>query len=168
MSMMLSTGIIRTTRSTAFRSLSTAARVPAASWTKSTSVSASTSFRATRLSIASIPNVHLGQIKLFSDVSGEEEALKMIQEQVDSNKFLLYMKGNPGEPGGRLSDDAVKILQSEGIDFSSVDVMSHPAIREALKTVPKLYVNGEFIGGCDTMTSMHDSGELAKLFKEAK
>ena len=68
----------------------------------------------------------------------------------------------------------VKILQQEGVDFSSVNVLDYPTIREGVKkysdwpTIPQLYVNGEFIGGCDIVTSLHESGELADLFKQEK
>ena len=68
----------------------------------------------------------------------------------------------------------VQTLQSEGVDFSSVNVLDYPSIREGVKqfaawpTIPQLYINGEFIGGCDIVSEMHDSGELKELLAEAK
>jgi monothiol glutaredoxin len=67
------------------------------------------------------------------------------------------------------SATVVKVLQDEGVDFSSVNVLDYPAIREGVKnysqwpTIPQLYVDGEFIGGCDIITSMHESGELKEV-----
>ena len=67
------------------------------------------------------------------------------------------------------SATVTKVLQAEGVDFSSVNVLDYPAIREGVKTysewptIPQLYVGGEFIGGCDIVTSMHESGELKDL-----
>lgn len=82
---------------------------------------------------------------------------------------MLYMKGNPKMPMCGFSATVVKVLQDEGVDFSSVNVLDYPAIREGVKnysqwpTIPQLYVDGEFIGGCDIITSMHESGELKEV-----
>jgi monothiol glutaredoxin len=105
------------------------------------------------------------------EVKDDDEALKMIHSHVTSNKIMLYMKGNPSMPMCGFSATVVKILQKEGVDFSSVNVMDYPSIREGVKkysewpTIPQLYVDGEFVGGCDIITSMHESGELADLVK---
>lgn len=107
-------------------------------------------------------------------VGDEDEAMKMIQEHVDSNPIMLYMKGSPNMPMCGFSAQVVKVLQTEGVDFASVNVLDYPSVREGVKkfsewpTIPQLYVNGEFIGGCDIITQMHESGELADLFKEVK
>jgi len=75
---------------------------------------------------------------------------------------------------GGFSAKTVQALQAEGIDFSSVNVLDYPSVREAVKkysewpTIPQLYVNGEFIGGCDIITQMAESGELKELLAEAK
>jgi len=72
------------------------------------------------------------------------------------------------------SAKVVKILKDESADFSSVNVLDYPTIREGVKkysqwpTIPQLYVNGEFIGGCDIVTSMHENGELKELLEEKK
>ncbi len=107
-------------------------------------------------------------------ISGDEEALKMIKEHVENNPIMLYMKGNPSMPMCGFSATVVQTLQAEGVDFSSVNVLDYPEIREGVKkfsewpTIPQLYVNGEFIGGCDIVTSMAESGELKELFAELK
>mmetsp|Transcript_3171 Transcript_3171/g.4221 ORF Transcript_3171/g.4221 Transcript_3171/m.4221 type:complete len:170 (+) Transcript_3171:146-655(+) len=104
-------------------------------------------------------------------ISNEDEAHKAIHEHVTSNRIMLYMKGNPAMPMCGFSARVIKILQDEGVDFSSVNVLDYPAIREGVKsysqwpTIPQLYVDGELIGGCDIVTSMHESGELADLVK---
>ena len=105
-------------------------------------------------------------------VSGEDEAIQMIEDHVKGNPIMLYMKGNPSMPLCGFSARVVQVLQAEGVDFSSVNVLDYPAIREGVKkysewpTIPQLYVNGEFIGGCDIVTAMHESGELKEVLAE--
>jgi len=107
-------------------------------------------------------------------VDGEDEATAMIKQHVTENPVMLYMKGNPSMPMCGFSAKTVQALQAEGIDFSSVNVLDYPSVREAVKkysewpTIPQLYVNGEFIGGCDIITQMAESGELKELLAEAK
>ena len=82
------------------------------------------------------------------------------------------MKGTPNQPQCGFSARVVQILQVEGVDFSSVNVLDYPQIREGIKkysdwpTVPQLYVDGEFIGGCDIVMSMHEAGELGEIVKK--
>ncbi len=105
-------------------------------------------------------------------IEDDNEAQKIIHEHVQNNRIMLYMKGNPSMPMCGFSARVVKVLQDEGVDFSSVNVLDYPAVREGVKkysqwpTIPQLYVDGEFIGGCDIVTSMHESGELKDLVKE--
>jgi len=105
---------------------------------------------------------------------GVDDAVDMIQQHVTSNPVMLYMKGNPSQPMCGFSAKMVQTLQAEGIDFSSVNVLEYPSIREGVKkfaawpTIPQLYVNGEFIGGTDIVAQMHESGELKELLQEAK
>lgn len=66
-------------------------------------------------------------------VDGEEEALALIKEHVESNRVMLYMKGNPSLPMCGFSAQVVQVLQKEGVDFSSVNVLDYPAIREGVK-----------------------------------
>ena len=164
------------TRSTQLRSVSSLTR---------TSLRSASAALASRASVAPAP-VAFQQKAFFSDdshndfapkrkeVSGEDEALKMIQDHVSNNHIMLYMKGNPSQPMCGFSAKVVQVLQTEGADFSSVNVLDYPAIREGVKkfsewpTVPQLYVNGEFLGGCDIILAMHESGELAECLKEEK
>lgn len=98
----------------------------------------------------------------------------MIKSHVESNRIMLYMKGSPSMPMCGFSATVVQILKDQGVDFSSVNVLDYPSIREGVKkysdwpTIPQLYVDGEFIGGCDIITSMHESGELKTLLTETK
>ena len=93
-----------------------------------------------------------------------------IREQVTGHPVVLYMKGSPQFPQCGFSAAAVQMLQACGLDrFFSVDVLTDPEIRQGIKdyanwpTIPQLYVNGEFVGGCDIMREMYESGELQQL-----
>eukprot|EP01036_Dinobryon_divergens_P023125 gene23125-31442_t len=110
------------------------------------------------------------QRKIISN--GMEDTMKLIETQVKENPVIIYMKGVPSKPMCGFSLQAVRILNASGVEFQAVNVLEHPAIREAIKeysdwpTIPQLYVKGEFVGGCDIMTSMFKDGELETLFKE--
>lgn len=103
------------------------------------------------------------------EVVDADEAMKLIDNHVKNNPVMVYMKGNPSMPMCGFSAKVVQILQKEGIDFSSVNVLDYPEIREGVKkysewpTVPQVYILGEFIGGCDIVTAMHESGELTEV-----
>jgi len=105
---------------------------------------------------------------------GMSDVVQLIDKQVKENPIMLYMKGTPQKPLCGFSLQAVRILNASGVTFQSVNVLEHGAIREAIKeysdwpTIPQLYVKGEFIGGCDIVTSMYKDGELEKLFKDHK
>ena len=95
---------------------------------------------------------------------------EIIKEQVTSNPVVLYMKGTPSVPLCGFSATAVKVLQACNLPlFFSVNVLEEPAIREGVKvfsdwpTIPQLYIRGEFVGGCDIMREMYQSGELKQL-----
>ena len=87
---------------------------------------------------------------------------------------MLYMKGIPSSPMCGFSARVVQALQAEGTDFSSVNVLDYPHIRDGIKTysewptIPQLYVAGEFIGGSDIMIEMYQSGELGEMIEKAK
>ena len=105
---------------------------------------------------------------------GMDEVVKLIDNQVKENAVMLYMKGTPQQPQCGFSLQAVRILNALGVDFSAVNVLEYPAIREGIKvysdwpTLPQLYVAGEFVGGCDIMTTMYQEGQLEQLFKDKK
>ena len=107
-------------------------------------------------------------------VEGDDVAIQIIGDHVKNNPIMLYMKGSPNMPMCGFSARVVAVLKEEGVDFSSVNVLDYPAIREGVKkysqwpTIPQLYVNGDFVGGCDIVTDMHESGELKELLAEVK
>jgi monothiol glutaredoxin len=98
-----------------------------------------------------------------------------IKQQVEGHPVVLYMKGSPQFPQCGFSATATQILKMAGADdVFTVDVLQNPEIREGIKqyanwpTIPQLYVNGEFVGGCDIMKEMFQSGELQKLLSAKK
>ena len=90
-----------------------------------------------------------------------------IQEAITENPVILFMKGNPDAPACGFSARTVGILQSMGTKFAAVDVLPDPRIRQELSaisdwpTIPQLFVGGELVGGCDIISEMYQSGELA-------
>ena len=95
-----------------------------------------------------------------------------IRQQVTETPVVLFMKGTPVFPQCGFSAAVVQILSHMGIKFKGIDVLSDPSIRQGIKefsswpTIPQLYVKGEFIGGCDIVREMFETGELEQLFKE--
>lgn len=98
-----------------------------------------------------------------------QDIFERIKQQVGGDRVVLYMKGTPSLPQCGFSNVAAEILRRLGVDYRSYDVLQDPSLREGIKqfsswpTIPQLYVNGEFVGGCDIMRSMYESGELEKL-----
>lgn len=97
---------------------------------------------------------------------------QQIHDIVTGSPVVLFMKGSPQFPQCGFSSTAVKILKSCGVNkFTTVNVLTEPEIRAGIKdyanwpTIPQLYVNGEFVGGCDIMKEMHEAGELQKLLE---
>ena len=92
-----------------------------------------------------------------------------IKGAIDDNRVILFMKGTPEQPRCGFSARTVATLQALGTPFAAVDILPHPAIREQLSalsnwpTIPQLFVDGELVGGCDIVTEMYASGELAEL-----
>lgn len=98
----------------------------------------------------------------------------VIREQISSNPVVLYMKGSPQFPMCGFSATAAQILKACGVgQYYSVNVLENEEIRQAIKefanwpTIPQLYVGGEFVGGCDIMREMYQSGELQQMLKDA-
>lgn len=102
-----------------------------------------------------------------------EDVTKKIESQIANNKVILYMKGSRDMPQCGFSARVVNILNSYGVDYEAVDVLSDPDIRQGIKdysnwpTIPQLYINGQFVGGCDICVEMDQNGELGGLIKEA-
>ena len=97
-----------------------------------------------------------------------------IQQLVNENAVVLFMKGDSIFPQCGFSGLAVHLLKECGVDFHAVNVLEDEAIRQGIKvfsnwpTIPQLYVKGEFIGGSDILKEMYESGELKKLFNDNK
>ncbi|MCC7280960.1 MAG: Grx4 family monothiol glutaredoxin [Acetobacteraceae bacterium] len=95
-----------------------------------------------------------------------------IQADITANPVVLYMKGTPMFPQCGFSARVVQILSHMGVRFKGVNVLEDPSIRDGIKqftnwpTVPQLYVKGEFVGGCDIVTEMFQSGELETLLTD--
>jgi monothiol glutaredoxin len=98
---------------------------------------------------------------------------QVIHEQVTGNRVALYMKGTPQFPSCGYSANAIRILQAVGAtDAACINMIQYPELTAPLReyanwpTLPALFIKGEFIGGSDIMTEMHQSGELKKLLEE--
>ncbi len=95
-----------------------------------------------------------------------------IAKTVEDNPVVLFMKGVPEQPQCGFSATVVQILDHLGVDFVGVNVLQDAALRDGIKsfsdwpTIPQLYVKGEFIGGCDIVREMFQSGELKPLLAE--
>ena len=100
----------------------------------------------------------------------EQSTKDKIQNIIDENDVLLFMKGTPVMPQCGFSAAVVGVLSHMGIKYNSVNVLEDPEIREGIKefsdwpTIPQLYVKKEFVGGCDIIREMHESGELNSVF----
>ena len=94
-----------------------------------------------------------------------------IRRDISENDVVLYMKGTPVFPQCGFSAAVVQVLDQLGVKYKSFDVLLDPSLRETVKgfsnwpTLPQLYVKGEFVGGCDIVREMYQSGELADLLK---
>lgn len=106
-----------------------------------------------------------------SDVTGELK--ERIEAVINSDKFVLFMKGNEQFPQCGFSANTVAILKHLGAKFSTFDILQDMDIRQGLKeysnwpTFPQLYLKGKLVGGNDIITEMFESGDLQELVKEA-
>lgn len=97
-----------------------------------------------------------------------------IKQQISSDKIVLYMKGTPGTPLCGFSAQSIQLLQACDAEFTAVDVLADPQIRQGIKeysnwpTIPQLYINGQFIGGCDIMIELFQKGELQKMINDVE
>jgi len=102
----------------------------------------------------------------------DENIKQRIESDVKTNKVMLYMKGTVDEPQCGFSAQVVSVLKSYDVPFETFNILEDDDIRQGIKeysdwpTVPQLYVNGEFIGGCDILTEMHSSGELKEVLEK--
>ena len=98
-----------------------------------------------------------------------------IRDQIAKNRVVLYMKGTPQFPQCGFSATATEILRRCGVDdFASYNILQDESLRQGIKefsnwpTIPQLYVDGEFVGGCDIMREMYQSGELQQILAAQK
>ena len=95
-----------------------------------------------------------------------------IERQINEHDVVLFMKGTPVFPQCGFSAVLVQVLSHLGVKFKGIDVLNDPALRQGIKafsdwpTVPQLYVKGEFMGGCDIVREMFETGELQQLFEQ--
>jgi len=101
-------------------------------------------------------------------VSATENPMRdEIQNAISSHEVILFMKGRPEQPMCGFSARTVAALDALGASYAAVDILPDPRIRQELSaisnwpTIPQLFVNGELVGGCDIITEMYESGELA-------
>jgi len=98
----------------------------------------------------------------------ENPIREAIQEAIGDHEVLLFMKGTPERPACGFSARTAAALEAVGAPFAAVDILPDPRIRAELSalsqwpTIPQLFVRGEFVGGCDIVTEMYESGELAQ------
>src|SRR6266487_4343617 len=101
------------------------------------------------------------------------DVMDEIAREVRDNKVLVYMKGTPSFPMCGFSAATVQVLREIGVPFKTVDILAEPEKRDAIKaysnwpTIPQVYVNGKFIGGCDIVRELHQRGELQRIVEEA-
>ncbi|PPR29067.1 MAG: Glutaredoxin-4 [Alphaproteobacteria bacterium MarineAlpha9_Bin2] len=102
----------------------------------------------------------------------DENTKDRIQTEIDASEVVLFMKGTPVFPQCGFSSMVSQILSHMNVEFKGIDVLVESSLREGVKafsnwpTIPQLYVKGEFVGGCDIIKEMHESGELKQLFDE--
>jgi monothiol glutaredoxin len=96
-----------------------------------------------------------------------EEIRSELQKAITGEHVMLFMKGSPEQPRCGFSAQVVGILEALGTDYSALDILPDPRIRQELSalsgwpTIPQLFVDGTLVGGCDIITEMFESGELA-------
>jgi monothiol glutaredoxin len=95
-----------------------------------------------------------------------------IQTDIEADPIVLFMKGTPVFPQCGFSAQVVQVLSLLGVKFKAYDVLADDELRQGIKefsnwpTIPQLYVKGEFIGGCDIVREMYQTGELAQLLRD--
>jgi len=101
------------------------------------------------------------------------EAIDRIQAAIASDKIVIFMKGNRSFPQCGFSAATVQIFDELGVPYSTVDVLADQEVRDAVKTfsnwptIPQVYINGKFVGGCDIVRELYESGDLQTTVKQA-
>jgi monothiol glutaredoxin len=103
----------------------------------------------------------------------DETLRQRIQSTIDSHPVVVFMKGSRQFPQCGFSATVVQVMQRLGADYKDVNVLTDPALREGIKefsswpTIPQVYVKGKFIGGCDIVRDLFESGELEPIVRDA-
>ena len=104
--------------------------------------------------------------------SSNLDTTAIINQEINNNDVILFMKGTPTFPMCGFSATVVQILTNLNIKFHSINVLDNPEIREGIKsfsnwpTIPQLYIKSEFVGGCDILKEMFESKELQKILEK--
>ncbi len=99
------------------------------------------------------------------------DVVENIKSAIANNKVMIFMKGTRTFPQCGFSAATVQIFEQLGVPFATADVLSDPELRDQIKrysnwpTIPQVYINGKFIGGCDIVRELHENGELETLVK---
>ena len=102
----------------------------------------------------------------------DDQTKNLIQEHINTNEVCLFMKGTPDAPQCGFSMAVSNILKILEVNYKGVNVLENQELREGVKvfsdwpTIPQLYIKKEFVGGCDIIKEMYDSGELKKMFSD--
>ena len=102
----------------------------------------------------------------------DQQVKEQIEKEINNNKICLFMKGTPEAPQCGFSMAVANILKILNVEFKGINVLENQNLREGIKvfsdwpTIPQLYIKNEFIGGCDIVKEMYESGELKKLLIE--
>ena len=102
----------------------------------------------------------------------DQQTNDLIKNEIENNEVCLFMKGTPDAPQCGFSMATSNILKILEVNFKGINVLENQNLREGIKvysdwpTIPQLYVKNEFVGGCDIVKEMYESGELTKLFEE--
>ena len=100
------------------------------------------------------------------------ELIDQIKNDIENNPVVLYMKGTKEMPMCGFSSTVVKVLNMHNVNYKDINVLENPNIRVELSkhsnwpTIPQLFVNGTFVGGCDIAVELHNNGELEKIFSK--
>ncbi len=103
----------------------------------------------------------------------EDQIREELTDAIRRNRIMLFMKGTPDMPRCGFSARTVQCLDATGADYAAMDILPDPRIRQQLSaqfgwpTIPQLFIDGELVGGCDIVSELYQSGELAKMVAPA-
>jgi monothiol glutaredoxin len=102
-----------------------------------------------------------------------QDVIERIQETISNNKIMIFMKGTANFPQCGFSAATVQVFEQLGVPYETADVLSDPELRDAIKqfsnwpTIPQVFIGGKFVGGCDIVRELYESGELQTLVDSA-